>query len=122
MKLAYFGVLIGALFITACATSNYTVGNDFPTENIDKIEREETTSSDLVSLFGEPYSKSVISEDTEKWLYTYSSGTAKAQSYIVTMQVETTGEQKTLDVLLKNGVVVNFTFTEGKTPYSTTVN
>lgn len=122
MKLGYFGVIFGAIFISACATSNYTVGKDFPSENVLKIERGMTTSKDIVALFGEPFSKSVVSENEEKWLYTYSSGTAKAQSYIVSMKVETTGTQKTLDLLLQDEVVVNFTFTEGNNPYSNTIN
>lgn len=70
-------------------------------------------------MFGEPFSKTVLSETEEKWIYTYSSGTASAQSYVFTTKVESTGTQKTLDILLKNDVVTNFTFTEGPGPTST---
>ncbi|ENI4486602.1 hypothetical protein ABXZ88_002447 [Vibrio fluvialis] len=52
----------------------------------------------------------------------HSEGTAKAQSYIVTMDVKTTGTQKMLDVLITDGVVVNYTFTEGQNPYTMQVN
>jgi hypothetical protein len=52
----------------------------------------------------------------------YSNGTAKAQSYIVTMKVETTGTQKTLDVLITDGVVSNFAYTEKDNPHGMQVN
>lgn len=112
----YLNLVIIALFIFAlngCATSSYSVGKDFSTESVSKIEKGKTTSSDLLAMFGQPFSKSVISENQEKWLYTYASGIAKAQSYVVTMKAETNGTQKTLDILLKDGVVTNYTFTEG---------
>lgn len=116
----FFSVI--ALLLAACATSTYTVGKDFPSDNVSKIERGTTTSKQLLSMFGEPFSKAVISADEEKWIYTYTNGKAKAQSYVVTMKVETTGTQKMLDVLLKNGVVVNYTFSEGQNPYTTRIN
>ena len=77
-----------------------------------KIQRTQKAAP-LIFGFGEPFTKTVLSETEEKWLYTYSSGTASAQSYVFTMKVESTGRQKTLDILLKNGVVTNFTFTDG---------
>ena len=71
-------------------------------------------------MFGEPYAKSAVSEADEKWICTYTNGSAHAQSYVVTMKVTTTGTQKTLDVLIRNDVVINYTFSEGPAPGSTT--
>jgi len=42
--------------------------------------------------------------------------TANAQSYVFTTKVQTTGQHKTLDVLLKNGTVTNFTYTDRPEP------
>lgn len=39
-----------------------------------------TTSKDLIRLFGEPFTKTVVSANREKWIYTYTSGTTSAQS------------------------------------------
>ncbi|WP_077286898.1 hypothetical protein [Cognaticolwellia aestuarii] len=123
MTYRIFGVISGIIFLLAgCATSSFKVGNDFSSENVSKIVKGKTTSNDMVLLFGEPFTKSVISAKDEKWVYMYSNGTAKAQSYIVTMKVETTGTQKTLDVLITDGVVSNFTYTEKGTPYTMQVN
>ncbi len=105
------------VIIAGCATSSYSVGRDFSSENIKSIVKGKTKSTELAKLFGQPFSKTVISKNEEKWIYTYSSGTASAQSYLVTTKVETTGSQKTLDILLKDGVVINYTFTENSNPY-----
>jgi hypothetical protein len=98
------------------------VGKSFTSENVSQIVKGKTTSEEMVSLFGEPYTKTVISATDEKWVYMHSEGTAKAQSYIVTMDVKTTGTQKMLDVLITDGVVANFAFTEGQNPYTMQVN
>ena len=115
-------VLIFIILASGCATSSYSVGTDFSSVNIDKIVKGKTTSQEMIQLFGEPFSKSVVSAEDEKWMYMYSKGTAKAQSYVITMKVETTGTQKMLDVLIKNGVVINFAYTEKDNPYDMHVN
>jgi hypothetical protein len=123
MKYRVFGMVSGIIFLlVGCATSSFKVGNDFSSANVSKIVKGKTTSNEMISLFGEPFTKSVISATDEKWIYMYSNGTAKAQSYIVTMKVETTGTQKTLDVLITDGVVSNFAYTEKDNPYGMQVN
>ena len=117
MKYRVFGMVSGIIFLlVGCATSSFKVGNDFSSANVSKIVKGKTTSNEMISLFGEPFTKSVISATDEKWIYMYSNGTAKAQSYIVAMKVETTGTQKTLDVLITDGVVSNFAYTEKDNP------
>lgn len=108
--------------LIACATSNYSIGKDFDSLNVQNIVKGETTTSELVSMFGQPYTKTVISVSDEKWIYMYSSGSASAKNYIVKMDVETTGYQKMLDVLVSDGVVANFAYTEGPIPYSVDIN
>lgn len=110
------------VFITlsGCATSHYTAGRDFSSANVPSITKGKTTTTELKSMFGEPYAKSAVSETDEKWVYTYTNGSAHAQSYVVTMKVTTTGTQKTLDVLIRNDVVINYTFSEGPAPGTTT--
>jgi outer membrane protein assembly factor BamE (lipoprotein component of BamABCDE complex) len=109
-----------SIALSGCATSHFTAGRDFSSANVSSITRGKTTTSELKSLFGEPYAKSPVSETDEKWVYTYTHGSAHAQSYVVTMRVTTTGTQKTLDVLIRNDVVINYTFSEGPAPGSTT--
>ena len=115
-------LLIVISTLSGCATSSYSIGKNFSSENVSQIVKGKTTSEEMINLFGEPYSKTVISATDEKWIYMHSEGTAKARSYIVTMDVKTTGTQKMLDVLITDGVVANFTFTEGQNPYTMQVN
>lgn len=111
------GILIlCALFLTACATANYTTGSDFKTDKVDQIEKGVTTKEQVADWFGEPYSKTVINGNQIKWLYFYSQGTSKAQSYVFTMKVQTEGTQKTLDILFDDGIVSNYRFTNGAAP------
>ncbi len=121
MKYLIISITITALLtLFGCATSSYTYGNDFSSKNVSKIEKGKTTTKELVAMFGQPFMKSVISKISEKWVYSYSTGTASAQSHIVTTKVETTGMQNMLDILVENGVVSNYTFTEGPMPNATT--
>ncbi|KOX99892.1 hypothetical protein [Pseudomonas nunensis] len=113
-------VLGVCLILGGCATSHYTAGRDFPSTSVASITKGKTTTAELKSMFGEPYAKSAVSETDEKWIYTYTNGSAHAQSYVVTMKVTTTGTQKTLDVLIRNDVVINYTFSEGPAPGTTT--
>jgi hypothetical protein len=115
-RLALAVVAVISLAVVGCATSSYSVGKDFPSENVSKIVKGKTTGNELIGMLGEPFSKTVLSESEEKWIYTYSSGTASAQSYVFTTKVQTTGQHKMLDVLLKNGIVTNFTYTDRPEP------
>lgn len=116
-----FIAVVGMCFLLgACATSHYTAGRDFPSAGVASITKGKTTTTELKTLFGEPYTKSAVSETDEKWIYTYTSGSAHAQSYLVTMKVTTTGTQKTLDVLIRDDVVINYTFSEGPAPGGST--
>lgn len=114
-------IFVGVLMLVAggCATSTYTFGRDFAMENVNKIVKGKTTASDLVQMFGEPYSKTVVSDTEEKWLYMYTMSTAKAQSFMFTTKVDSEGQFKTLDILLKDGIVTNFAYTDS--PSSGTV-
>jgi outer membrane protein assembly factor BamE (lipoprotein component of BamABCDE complex) len=115
-------VSLVVLSLSGCATSSYSVGKNFSSTNVSQIIKGKTTGEEIVTLFGEPYSKTVISSTDQKWIYMHSEGTTKAQSYIVTMDVKTTGKQKMLDILITDGVVANFAFTEGQSPYTMQVN
>lgn len=123
MKLSTIAMLpLLILLVTGCATSSYSVGKDFASENISQVIKGKTTSEELTALLGEPYTKTVLSASDEKWIYMHSEAIAKAQSYIISMDVKTTGTQKMLDVLISNGIVVNFTYTEGPHPYNMRVH
>jgi hypothetical protein len=101
------------LAIAGCAyhNSTYNDGFDFPIENVSQIIIGKTTDNELITMFGGPLEKSEVSENEERWEYSYSSGTKIEESFL-TDEVHSTGHYKTLDILLKNGTVTNFTYTE----------
>lgn len=115
-----FIVVLAAILMAGCATARHSVGRDFSVETVKQIKKGETTSEELKSILGEPYSKSVTSETEEKWIYMYIYSVAHVRGVFVP-SVKTTGIQKNLDILIKDGTVVNYAYTEGQ-PGSMTVN
>jgi hypothetical protein len=108
--------VLAVLGISGCSTTTtrtYSTGRDFPAEQVSNIVKGRTTSAELKQMFGEPWGKATISATEEKWVYTHSSGTTRAQRSGSTTRAESTTQLKTLDVLLKDGIVINYTFTEG---------
>lgn len=94
-------------------SSNYSYGNNFPSENVQLITKGKTTESDLMDLFGAPTMKHVKDGTGVVWTYSYHSGTATAQGSVFAIQSQAVGSSKTLSVLIENSVVSNFTFNEG---------
>lgn len=97
--------------------SNVSYGNQFTSEQINQIHKKITTKADLLKIFGEPTIKSVISESDEKWVYSYTGGTASAQAF--TMKTSSNISTHMLDILIKNNVVVNFAETNNTHNMST---
>lgn len=97
------------------ATSNTTNGVKFNATQVDKIVKEKTTAEELVQMSGEPFIKTVVSANQDKGIYMYMTNEVEARVFL-TMNVQSEMNQKALDVLLKNGVVVNHTFNVGQRP------
>ncbi|WP_265410999.1 hypothetical protein [Actinobacillus pleuropneumoniae] len=93
---------------------NFEYGNNFDEKLVRKIVKGKTTENQLVALFGEPNNKLVLNEKDSKWLYTYTSTSTESPTYMTgSLQeyqnsVKTTSKTKTLDILVRNGRVVNF--------------
>ena len=108
------GCIIIALFVgCATATSSFTNGKDFDSTKIKMIEKNKTSQDDIIKMLGQPFYKTVISASEEKWIYTFQQGNVQAQSNLITTKAQTIGTMKTLDILLKDGIVTNFTYNEG---------
>jgi len=115
-KYALLVIAIISLGLFGCATATFTQGKAFDTSKVASIEKGKTTKQEIVSWFGEPFTKSVAGADGETWVYMYAQGQSKAQSYVFSVDVKTEGNMKKLDILFKNGLVENFTFTDGDLP------
>jgi outer membrane protein assembly factor BamE (lipoprotein component of BamABCDE complex) len=107
-------VLLAGICFSGCATSTATSGRDFDSSKVSQIQKGVTTTEQLVQMFGPPYSKTVKSETDEEWSFQYAVATAQARAGVLgDMKVNTVGHQKTLSVLVRDGVVINYTFNEG---------
>ena len=99
--------------LIGCATRTTTTGREFDASKIGDIKKGVTTTEELVALLGQPFSKSVKSEDEVIWYYTRVKATSTTSLGWNSPNIKTEGQKKKLDVLIKNGIVVNYTFDEG---------
>jgi hypothetical protein len=98
------------MLLQGCAyKSNVDYGVKFTSKQVSQIKKKITTKSELLQIFGEPNFKSVISESSEKWIYSYTGGSATSQAFTM----KTTSDIKTqmLDILIENNIVINFSET-----------
>lgn len=115
-KYAYYTLTLILTLLSGCATATFTQGNPFDGSKVDQIEKEVTTKSEILDLFGAPFTKSLSGEDGEIWIYMYTKGQSKAQSYVFSVDVQTEGTMQKLEILFKGDVVTNFTYTDGGLP------
>ncbi|EPY7167439.1 TPA: hypothetical protein ACXR0H_002962 [Klebsiella variicola subsp. variicola] len=116
-----FAILVPLLCLVmlGCTyTNQYESGSQIAVENVNRIVKGKTTEAELIGMFGQPFSKAVISATEAKWIYTHNAVSASAQAF--TMKTTSSAEMTTLDILLKDGVVVNYAYT--KSPLNPTMN
>ena len=106
----FFLVLILAVLAGCGTTTKKTTGRDFDSSKIQDIKKGVTTSDQLVHLLGEPLSKSVTSATETVWEYSWKETTSRNTTSSGEGVITTKGDQKTLVVLIKNGVVANYTY------------
>lgn len=58
------GVLTAAVLAAGCAT----VGQDFPTHNVDEIKIDQTTRAEVQEMFGEPW-RTGLEDGKRTWTY-----------------------------------------------------
>jgi outer membrane protein assembly factor BamE (lipoprotein component of BamABCDE complex) len=118
MKLATLSVVAFVMLAMAGCSLGYhrktfNDGFDFPNENVDLIVNGKTTGDEIIEMFGGPLQKIEVSESEEHWRYFYSTGFEIKESGFLTDETQSSRWHKTLVIVLKHGVVTNFTYTEG---------
>jgi outer membrane protein assembly factor BamE (lipoprotein component of BamABCDE complex) len=119
MKLATLSVVaVVVLAIAGCSLAyhrkTYNDGFDFPGENADLIVKGKTTGDEIIEMFGGPLQKIDVSEDEEHWRYFYSTGIEIEESGFLTDEMQSSRRNKTLVIVLKHGIVTDFTYTESQ--------
>jgi outer membrane protein assembly factor BamE (lipoprotein component of BamABCDE complex) len=119
-------VLVLSVCLAGCATTNLVEGRDFDASVTNQIVKGKTTTDEIITMLGQPYSKmpQADANDTVRWTYSYITATAHAQSgFFGGMSTTTSGHKKNLYIIInKNNVVENFTLDEGPIQQSTRTN
>jgi len=115
MKIALYIILpLFCAAIAGCSTTwTSTSGRDFDAAKIAEIKKGVTTAAELVVMFGQPYSKSVKTENDVEWTYSWVKASSTTSSGWSVENIRTTGQKKHLSVLVRNDVVVNYSYDEG---------
>lgn len=115
-----------AVSVAGCATtriSSYDDGLDFRVEDTKRIIVGKTTSAELLKLFGEPYAQRMTDYTEESlyrgnptplWIYQHLYGTQTDQSvFFFPTSMRRKGWWKQLIIVLKNGIVVSYSVSDG---------
>ncbi|HEJ7888738.1 TPA: hypothetical protein SMI07_000732 [Serratia liquefaciens] len=113
MKKVILAVLMASVLSGCVYRSTAEAGKDFDQTKISSIQKGKTTESDLLSSLGEPVKKEVVSAEETKWIYEKVTSTAAVKVFSTKPRIDT--KRKALEVLLKNGVVTNYAFTDNAT-------
>lgn len=106
-------IFIFVLILSGCTyTAVNETGNAIDSNKVALIVKGKTTESEISSMFGQPLTKTVISETDTKWIYQHIVSKASAQAYTGKTNSSLTNE--VLDILFRNGVVVNFSFSQSE--------
>jgi outer membrane protein assembly factor BamE (lipoprotein component of BamABCDE complex) len=96
--------------LAGCATKTVTGGREFDAAKIAGIQKGVTTSDELARLLGRPLTKTVQPDGTVLWHYFWKKGTATTTRGADGLVVTSTGDRKTFDAFVSNGVVENYTY------------
>lgn len=108
---ASFSILVG------CVNSgNQTLKNETQESVKSKLVKGKTTKDDVLTQFGEPYSRSTQDDGNEVWSYVMHNSQMNATSFIPVVGLFTGGsdnQSKTLQITFKNNTVDKWSFSSG---------
>ena len=113
MKTIYTSLFLLCVVLCGCSTMTNRVkpGRDFDETKVSQIKKGVTAADGIVTLYGEPDTKEIVSANQVMWHYTYLTEEHKTHSGMFLPVVErTTGYRKNLDILLQDDIVINFTY------------
>lgn len=116
MKKIILALAVSAMLSGCVMKSTAHAGKDFDETKISQIVSKQTTEADLLRLMGEPVKKEIVSDNEVKWTYEYVTSNAAVRMFSTKPKVDVS--KKVLEVLIRDGVVVNHAYTNpGTTTY-----
>jgi hypothetical protein len=88
-------------------------GRDFDTSRAKDIQNNQTTTTEIIKWFGEPFAKKIVSTNQIGWLYEWNQSTLTTDRSTKTVNTRETGYRKKLELLIIDDVVRNHIYDEG---------
>ena len=109
------------LCLGGCAWNHYTEGTVFGASEISQIVKGKTTTTDLMNIFGTPYSKAPGTDGGEQWSY-YCSHNSDVAGGVPNLVVEqTTKKQQNITIIInKDKVIMDYRVSDGPIVKTTT--
>ena len=110
-----------SMIVSGCTyTAVAETGNAIDPNKVALIQKDKTTENEILSMFGKPITKVVVSETDSRWVYKHIVSRASTQDY--TRKTNSSVTIEILDILFRKNVVINFAFTESETNPAISVN
>ncbi len=107
-------LVLTPLLLSGCAAGNSMTGSDFMSSAISRIEKGVTTTGQVLAWIGEPYEKKALSPSETIWIYNWARPTADPSVLpFGHREIGNRGYRKSLWLLIKDDIVVNYTYEEG---------
>jgi outer membrane protein assembly factor BamE (lipoprotein component of BamABCDE complex) len=104
-------ILCSILTLSACAQKNLVeLGTPLNNAKVSKIVEGSSTESQILSLFGEPITKTAINSNETQWTYQYTKNSSTSHMLIGETQYNII--EGKLDIIMSNGVVTWFNYDE----------
>lgn len=110
----FFPILLFPLIIlTACAQKSFVEqGSVLSTEKVSKIVEGSTTQSQVLEIFGEPTTKTVINDNETQWTYKYTQKSSTRYTLIGETQYNII--EGKLDIIVSKGIVTWYNYDENR--------
>lgn len=99
-----------------CVSSTLDTGNKLDGQRVAQIQKGVTPIATLIAEFGPPQSKTITSDSGEQYQFNSMSGTSGAGGPLAFLgmptEVRATRSMKTLIVTVRNGIVVDYSYSE----------
>ena len=109
MKAISISLMLLCVVLCGCLTPAIkTVGRDFDETKVSQIKKGVTTANGIVTLFGVPDAKEIVSANQVMWHYTYLKEVKTIDETFTGEVEQTAGVKKNLDILFQDDTVINF--------------
>lgn len=111
-----FSLITCVLSSCASTAGNQSIKNETQQSITSKIIEGKTTEAEVLSIYGEPISKTYVDSNNERWLYSLVNSKMTAATYIPIIGLFSNGTEmkaKSLSILFENGKVATWSLSEG---------